>query len=251
MNFSGKVVIVTGSASGIGEDAAIEFAKLGAKVVLVDINEERLKIVAEKMKNNESPTPLVIACDVTDDAIKIINDTIEHFGQLDILVNNAAIVREGTPSTLDLNLHDSVFKTNVRSVVELVKWAIPHLEKTRGNIVNVSSVGGIVAHVHTTSYSMSKAALDMYTKCASLELAPKGIRVNGLSPGCIRTTLVQTMGLNENELKLWLDKAKERYPIGRIGEVSDTTNGILFLASNKSNFMNGVSLVIDGGRMHI
>lgn len=251
MNFNEKVVIVTGAATGVGEDAAIEFAKLGAKVVLVDINEEQLKIVNEKIKSNMSPTTLVITADVSKDAVKIIDETIHHFRKLDILVSNAAVVREGFPSNLDLDTHDLVFAVNVRAVVELTKLAIPHLEKTKGNIINVTSVGGSVPHPYTTSYSMSKAALDMYTKCASLELAPRGVRVNGLSPGCIRTSLVRNMGLSEEDLKVWLDKAKERYPVGRIGEVSDTTNGILFLASEKSSFINGTLLVVDGGRTHI
>lgn len=250
MNFSEKVILITGSASGIGEDVAIEFAQLNAKIVLVDISEERLKIVADKIIKNKSPSiPLQIVADVIKDAANIINRTINHFGRLDILINSAGICQKDTPTTMDLKTYDHIFAINCRAIVELIKFAVPFLQLTKGNIINISSFCGLKANLNLTSYCMSKAALNMYTKCASLELASKGIRVNAINPGTIQTPIFQTQGICEEDVQQILNKTKERYPVGRTGTVSDTTNAILFLASDQANFINGVNLSIDGGRL--
>lgn len=252
MSFRGKVVLITGASSGIGRDAAIEFARSGAKVALVDINGSALREVDDEIRGEESLSPpLPITGDVTQAAPRIIEETIRVFGRLDILVNNVGIVWKDTASNVVLETHDRIFATNCRAAVELTKLAIPHLEKTKGNVVNVSSLCGSLAHADMASYCMSKAALDMYTKCASLELAPRGIRVNSVNPGCTLTPLFQTMGKDETEVQAFLQKASERYPVGRIGKVSDMTNAILYLAGEKSSFINGVLFNVDGGRMHV
>lgn len=251
MGFSGKVVLVTGASSGIGADVAIAFAQSGAKLVLVGRSLERLSGVANKITSQGSPEPLVIVGDVSVDAAKIIERTIQHFGQLDVLVNNAGFGRfNDTASTLNLEAFDSIFGTNCRAVVELSKLAIPHLETTNGNIVNVSSIAGLAACKSATSYCMSKAALDMYTKCASLELAPKGIRVNSVNPGTIQTAFLEAAGLDKARIPGFREKSIDFHPVGRLGTVSDTTNAILFLADEKSSFINGALLPADGGRLH-
>lgn len=250
MAFSGKVVIVTGASSGIGEDAAIEFAKLGAKVVLVGRNEGRLNGVADKIKGNGSPAPLAIVADVSKDATRIIETTVQHFGQLDVLVNNAGFGTFDSASTVDLEKFDSVFATNVRGVVELTKLAVPHLETTKGNVVNISSIVGLHPYKQCVSYCMSKAALDMYTKCASLELAPKGVRVNSVNPGMIVTSFLQPLGVDKAQADALYEKSASEYPVGRVGITSDTTNAILFLANDKASFINGVLFPVDGGKLH-
>lgn len=250
MRFSGKVVLVTGASSGIGEDAAIEFANQNASVVLVGRDERRLNSVVDKIKSNGSPIPLSIAADVSKDAHRIIDETIKHFGRLDVLINNAGIYRKDSASTVNLKDFDELFATNVRAVVELTKLSIPYLEKTKGNVVNISSFTGLKSVLITTSYGMMKAALSMYTKCASLELAPKGIRVNEISPGLVKTEIVEKSGIPLAEVALIFQAAVHNYPVGRLGKVSDTTNAILFLADEQSSFINGVSLVVDGGRIH-
>lgn len=249
MGFEGRVVLITGAAAGIGEDVAISFAKLGARVSLVDLNGSELNRVVEKIKSVTSAIPLAIVADVTKDAPKIIEQTIQHFGELDILVNNAGIFRRNFPPDMDLEIYDEIFAINCRALVEVTKLATPHLEKTKGNIVNVSSIGGLQAYGKAAYYCMSKAAVTMYTKCTALDLAPKGIRVNSVEPGVIRTPLYENLGLDEQVLKAFLAAEQEKYPVGRLGEVSDTTNAILFLASEKSSFINGVSLSVDGGRL--
>lgn len=174
MSFSGKVVLVTGSSSGIGADAARHLASLGAKVVIVGRNEKRLNEVADQIKNSGSPAPLPIVADLTKDAERIVDETINHFGQLDVLVNNAGIVIQDNAIEIKLSDFDRIFDTNVRSVITLTKLCVPHLAKTRGNIINVSSVAGLKAFQNVMSYCMSKAALDQFTKCAALDLASKG-----------------------------------------------------------------------------
>lgn len=227
------------------------FAKQGAKVSLVGRNEARLKAVAEKIRSNGSPIPLSIVADVSKDAARIIDQTIQQFGQLDVLVNNAGIGGVSSPSTMDFGAYDSIFATNCRAPVELTKLAVPHLEKTKGNVINVSSIGGFKPYVEVTAYGMAKAALDMYTKCASLELAPKGIRVNSVNPGAIVTPIMQSVGMDEDTVKRIMAVESTKYPVGRIGKVSDTTDAILFVADEKSSFINGAILVVDCGRQHV
>lgn len=249
MSFSGKVVLITGASSGIGADAAIEFAKKGAKVALVGRNEDRLNVVIDVIKKNSSSEPLAIIADVSKDATRIIDQTIKRFNRLDILVNNAGFGVVDNASNIDLEKFDSIFGTNVRGIVELTKLAVPLLEQTKGNVVNISSNFGLKPYKDMISYCMSKAALDMYTKCASLELAPKGIRVNSINPGMTKTSFMIPLGMNadmENEL---IKQHLSITPARRIGIVSDTTNAILFVTDEKSSFINGALLVVDGGKV--
>lgn len=192
MEFHDKVILVTGASSGIGAETARLLSKLGGKLVLVGRNQQRLEkvaseIIASNAENNCTASfpivsPLTIVADVTKDCQRIIDQTIDHFGQLDVLVNNAGINVEETVMDAKMEKFDQVFNTNVRSVVELSKMAVPFLEKTKGNIVNVSSICGMVPVYSSTFYSMSKAALDHFTKCSSNEFAKRGIRVNSVNP---------------------------------------------------------------------
>ena len=181
-NYNGKVVIVTGSSSGIGEDAIINFAKCGAQVVIADRNGPGAAIVAEKCKN-ASPfklEPLVIVADVTndEDCKKIIQETIGKFQRIDVLVNSAGI---GIQSNLSkenlLTAYERTFATNVRSVLVLTQLVAPHLEKNKGVIINIASTSSVLGSTSIMTYCMSKAAVDSLTKCAAMELGPKGIRV--------------------------------------------------------------------------
>lgn len=142
MSFDGKVILITGASSGIGADAARHLAKLGAKVSIVGRNEKRLKEVAEEIIKDGSLTPLPILADVNRDAERIVNETIKHFGKLDVLVNNAGIFALDSITEVKISEFDRVFDTNVRSVITLTKLCVPHLEKSKGNIVNVSSLAG-------------------------------------------------------------------------------------------------------------
>lgn len=248
MNFEEKVILITGASSGIGADAAIHLAKLGAKVAIVGRNQKRLNEVAEQIKRSGAPTPLPIIADVTEDAERIVAETIKHFGKLDVLVNNVAIVIQSKLPNLNMSDFDRVFDTNVRSVIILTQLCVPYLEKTKGNIVNISSTAGLNPQNNLTTYCMSKAALNQFSRCASLDLAPKGIRVNAINPAVIRTPIHESfLGSAENAEKFMTDYGK-MYPVGRIGEVSDTSAAIAYLASDQTAaFITGILLPVDGG----
>lgn len=245
MSFTGKVVLITGASSGIGADAARHLAKLGAKVAIVGRNEKRSNEVADQITKAGSPKPLPIVADVTKDAKRIIDTTIEHFGKLDVLVNNAGVFQADTLLNLDEAKFDRILDTNLRSVVILSHYAVPYLEKTKGNIVNVSSDAGIQPYGEYLSYCISKAGISQFTKCSAIGLAKKGIRVNAINPGDIRTPLFESVGVTEANADQYFDECKKQYLVGRVGEVSDTSAAIEFLASQP--FINGILLPVDGG----
>lgn len=242
MSFSGKVALITGASSGIGADAARHLAKLGANVSIVGRNEKRLNEVADQIIKAGSPMPFPIVADVTKDAERIINETIKHFGQLDILVNNAGIFSLDSVIDFDVNEFDRLLNTNLRSVIVLTNLAVPHLEKTKGNIVNVSSDAGLKPFDDYTSYCITKAGLDQFTKCSAITLSSKGIRVNSINPATIRTPIFDTIGIDADK---YCEEDKKNYLVGRVGEVSDTSNAIAYLASE--TFIDGVLLPVDGG----
>lgn len=249
MGFEGKVIIVTGGSSGIGADAAIHLAGLGASVAIVGRNAGRLNEVAVKIRSSGSPEPLTVAADVTKDSKRIIAETIKKFGKLDVLVNNVGIVRYNRDETFGaLETFDELFDTNVRSILELTKLAVPHLEKTKGNVINISSIAGTLATKRHTIYAMSKAAVDHFTRCAALELAPKGIRVNGIKPGLIRTPIFEAGGMSTQEVEETYESVRQTYPAGRPGEVEDITAAIEFLASDTASFITGHLILVDGGK---
>lgn len=248
MAFQGKTVLITGASSGIGADAAIHLAQLGAQVAIVGRNEQRLNAVVEKIKQNGSPAPLAISADVTKDAQRIVDETIERFGKLDVLVNNVGIVITSKVPDLNMDDFDRVFDVNVRSVIILTQLCVPHLEKTKGNIVIVSSIAGFNPQPNLTTYCTSKAALNQFSKCAAMDLAPRGIRVNSVNPGVIRTPIHETfLGSVENADR-FMEEYGKRYPVGRAGEVADTSAAIAYLADNNvASFLTGLLLPVDGG----
>lgn len=247
MEFEGKVVVITGASSGIGAETARHLAKLGAKVVLVGRNQDRLNIVVEEIKNAGSPTPLAIVADVTKDSKRIIDESVAHFQKLDVLVNNAGIVFDVPVMDANIEIFDQVFNTNVRSVIELCKLSVPHLEKTKGNIVNISSICGMVPVYSSTFYSMSKAALDQFTQCAANEFGRKGIRVNSVNPGLVDTPIFETVGMSREEKAKFIEESGKKYPVGRIGYSSDVSRAVAFLASDRAEFITACLLVVDGG----
>lgn len=195
MSFDGKVILVTGGSSGIGAEIARHLATLGGKVAIVGRNAERLNEVAEQIEAIRASASLAIVADVVTDSDRIITETIKHFGQLDVLVNNAGVVTRDNIETYDDDEFNRIFDINVRGVIKLTQLAVPHLEKTKGNIVNISSVAGLKPVKDVLSYCISKAALDQFTQCTALDLAGKGIRVNAVNPAVIKTPIFQTVGV--------------------------------------------------------
>lgn len=250
MSFANKVILITGASSGIGAHAAVHLAKKGASVALVGRNLDRLNAVSDEIKSADSPNPLVIVADVTLDAERIVAETVSHFGKLDVLINNAGIAARNSIENVDLAEHDRIMNTNVRSVIELTKLAVPHLAQTKGNILNVSSAAGLRVKPNVFSYCISKAALNHLTKSAALDLASKGIRVNAINPVAIRTPLFETgMGLTAQQADEMFASFKDIYPVGRVGEVTDTTTAIEFLIGDAASFITGLLLPVDGGAL--
>ncbi|MFX0117674.1 MAG: glucose 1-dehydrogenase [Candidatus Hodarchaeota archaeon] len=242
-----KVAIVTGASSGIGKATAQAFSNAGAKVVLAARSESDLNKVAGALSGEAQ----VVPTDVTkeSDCQNLINQTLERFGSLDILVNAAGILKIGTLETTTLDDWDIMFNINVRSIFYLTQLAVPHLKKTRGNIVNISSVNGLRSFAGVLGYNCSKSALDQFTRCTSLELASAGVRVNSVNPGVIRTELHRRGGMDEERYQQFVEhSAKNTHPLGRVGQPEEVADLILFLASDKAGFITGVTISIDGGR---
>lgn len=246
MDFTDKVVIITGASSGIGAGAAEYLASLGASVVLTGRNEKKLMETAKKCKGS----PLLLLGDINNehDRVNIIDKTIDFFGKLNVLINNAGLGESAGIVSTTMEQYDEVMNTNVRSVFHLTQLAIPHLIKTQGNIVNVSSVAGPRSFPNLLAYCMSKAALDQFTKCVALELAPDNVRVNSINPGLIVTDFHKRLGMNDEDYQSFLERSKATHPLGRVGTVHETARAIAFLASDQATFITGAQLPVDGGK---
>lgn len=255
--FSGKVVIVTGSNSGFGEATALLLASKGASVTLCGRDEDRLNSVLDKVvkaNGGNKDRFLAIPGDLNDSKIRkeIVNKTVEKFGRLDVLVANAAVAGDhnnilGTTE----DAYDTILETNLKSSFFLIKEAIPHLEKTRGNIVNISSIASNTVIPLLTTYSLTKAALDHLTRCLAVDLGSKGIRVNAVNPGYIQTLILRGFGdpiIVDREAQV-LEKG--RTPLtGVVGTAEDVAEAVAFLASDAARFVTGEFIKVDGGRSY-
>lgn len=251
MNFAGKVVLITGASSGIGAATAKHLGSLGASLALAGRNVENLKKVADECQlPTNTPKPYVVTGELTNEAqtAAILENTIKHFGKLDVLINNAGIIESGSIENTSLDQYDRLMNINVRSIYHLSMLAVPHLIKTKGNIVNVSSVNGIRAFPGVLAYCLSKAAVDQFTRCTALELAPKEVRVNCVNPGVTVTNLHKRSGMNDEQYEAFLKRTKDTHALGRPGEASEVAKTIAFLASDHASNITGASVPVDGGR---
>ncbi|KAM3961473.1 3-oxoacyl-[acyl-carrier-protein] reductase FabG [Aphomia sociella] len=252
MDFNNKVVIVTGASSGIGADTALLFAKQSAKLVLVGRNETSLKEVANKCETYKGLKPLIVKAELSkdEDVKNIITQTISLYGRIDVLVNNAGVgvqasIRDG------IEPFDRAMNINVRSAYYLICLATPHLVKSKGNVVNVSSVAALkpIRDVNFLPYCASKAAMDQVTKCVALELSRNGVRVNSVNPGCTRTPFAQTAGFTKEEVNELYKARGKKLPLGKIAESEEVADLILYLASDRARSITGSIFVIDNGEI--
>lgn len=244
-----KRVIVTGASNGIGRATATLFLNAGASVALVGRRHSALAEAAGQAAINTGQA-LLIAADLSDEkqSAACIAQATEKLGGLDVLINAAGILKAGRIEDTTLELWDEMMNINLRSIFHLMQMAVPHLERTRGNVVNVSSVTGPRAFPGVLAYCVSKAALDQLTRCAALELAAKGIRVNAVNPGVVVTRLHRTGGMNEEAYAAFLEHSKTTHPLGRVGEAQEVADLIYFLASERAGWITGATIGIDGGR---
>ncbi|XP_075145208.1 putative oxidoreductase TM_0325 [Haematobia irritans] len=251
MNFAGKVVLITGASSGIGAAAAVKFAQLGAVLALNGRNVENLEKVAKLCAaQGNKQTPQLVVGDISKEADteRVWQETLKIQQKLDVLVNNAGIIETGTIENTSLEQYDRVMNTNLRSIYHLTMLAVPELIKTKGNIVNVSSVNGIRSFPGVLAYNISKMGVDQFTRCVALELAAKGVRVNCVNPGVTVTNLHKRGGMDPETYAKFLEHSKTTHALGRPGTADEVANAICFLASDLATFSTGVSLAVDGGR---
>ena len=244
-----RVVMVTGATSGIGRATTRRFAASGARVIALGRNVSALEEVEDEIKKSGGEAlPLSVDVTVEADLRRVFDSAISQSGRLDVLVNAAGHISNGTIEDTSLGAWDAMMNVNLRSVFYLMQLAAPHLIKTGGNIVNVSSVTGIRSFPGVLAYCVSKAGVDQLTRCAALELAAKGVRVNAVNPGVVITEIHKRGGMGEEAYENFLERSKTTHPIGRVGEADEIAELIFFLASDKASWITGGTYQIDGGR---
>ncbi|MTV18955.1 MULTISPECIES: SDR family oxidoreductase [Bradyrhizobium] len=240
--FEGKVVIVTGAASGIGEATARRFSSEGAKVVLVDREGKALEKVAGELPSDRT---LMQIADVSDSRAvdDMVTSAVKRFGRLDVLVNNAGVHEGGDPAEITNEQWRKVMATDADGVFFGCRAAIRHLEKTKGSIVNTASVSGTGGDWEMSPYNAAKGAVVNLTRALAMDLGKKGIRVNAVCPSLTRTGMTEDM-MGDKDL---LAKFAERIPLGRVCEPREVAAVIAFLASEDASFMTGANVAVDGG----
>ena len=244
--FSEKVVVVTGAGSGIGAAAARRFWSEGAAVVLVGRTEAKLAKVAEGLNQERC---LIQVADVAkpEDAERLISSTAARFGAIDVLVNSAGVAGVGGfRDKPDSDWHE-VMSVNLTGVFYLIRAALPHLLKTKGAIVNVSSIAGFGGEAGNSFYAAAKAGVNNLTQSLALEFGRTGVRVNGVSPGLTVTDMTAVLFDPSSPYKQIGDEAVERVPLGRAAQPEEIAAAVAFLASAEASFINGANVPVDGG----
>jgi NAD(P)-dependent dehydrogenase (short-subunit alcohol dehydrogenase family) len=249
MRLQNKVALITGAGSGIGRATAELFAREGAKVVVADYDAEGGQLTVRSIKDRGGQAALVQA-DVSraSDAERMVRATLDAFGRLDILHNNAGIFVKPTPAhEMTEELWDRVFDINIKGVWLGCKYAVPELIKAGGGaIINTASMAGIRARPYTSAYCASKGAVVMLTKTLAIELAPYNIRVNCICPGAVNTPLIHQLGITQEQAA---SQALADQPIARYARPEEIAQAVLYLASEtESSYVTGHALQIDGGQ---
>ena len=247
--FAEKVVLVTGATSGIGRACAMKFASAGARIAAVGRNEEALAKLSKEIGDASGRTLLLQAdLSLAQEAERVVNQTIEHAGGIDVLVNAAGNIATGTIEDTSLEAWDAMLNINLRAVFYLTQKAVPSLIERHGNVVNVSSVTGLRAFPGVLAYCVSKAGVDQLTRCAALELAAKGVRVNAVNPGVVVTEIHRRGGMTKEQYDAFLEHSKQTHPLGRVGQPQEIAELVFFLASDLASWITGATYSIDGGR---
>ena len=240
----GKVAIVTGGGSGIGKAIAVSFAKEGADVVIIGRKEETL---IETCNLNEKKITYVIGDITKDESIKnLVEYVTKKFGKLDILVNNAGLCVYQSLKELKITDYDKTFDLDVRALVNVTIQCLPLILKSKGNILNISSIASFHCKSNMSMYSGAKAAINNFTKCWALELAKDGIRVNAIAPGAIETNIWYEANVPKEKIEKVKEYVNKNIPCGRFGTPEEVANLSLFLVSDEAQYINGSIFNIDG-----
>jgi len=245
----GKIALITGGSSGIGRAIALLFAQEGAALSIADIDEHGGQDVVQSILENEGKA-IFIRCDVTQasDCQRAIKKTLSELGSLDILLNNAGIIQRSSVVQTKEAEWDRIMAVNVKSVFLLSKYAIPHMSKSGGGvIVNIASGWGLAGGPQAAAYCASKGAVVQLTKAMAIDHGKDNIRVNCICPGDTDTALLRREAKELGvPIEKFLKKAADR-PLKRVGKPEEIAQAALYLASNASSFVTGISLVVDGG----
>jgi NAD(P)-dependent dehydrogenase (short-subunit alcohol dehydrogenase family) len=238
-----KVAIVTGASRGIGRSIAEVFVREGAQVVICGRKQETLDAVAKEIGPGAKP----VVCHVgkSADIEALVATTTREFGKIDILVNNAATnIAQGPCLEMDEGQFDKMVEINLKSTFRLMKLVAPGMcERGSGSIINIASIAGLRPQFHSLLYSMTKAALIMMTQSYAVELGPMGVRVNAIAPGLIQTLLSEYFWKDEGRR----EKQLGHQPIKHMGQPLEIAEIALMLASDRSSYLTGQTLVVDGG----
>eukprot|EP00811_Abedinium_folium_P008220 NODE_17593_length_935_cov_1.837871.p1 GENE.NODE_17593_length_935_cov_1.837871~~NODE_17593_length_935_cov_1.837871.p1 ORF type:complete len:288 (+),score=84.20 NODE_17593_length_935_cov_1.837871:75-866(+) len=260
MALAGHVALITGATSGIGLAAARLFAREGARIAATGRNKPALAALVKEISKAGGDAKSFPG-DLTKDrhVRRVVESTVNHYGGLNILVNNAGVLQGGTTDEATMANWDFNMDVNARGAFCFLHHAVPHLKKAgpgKASVVNVSSINGKMSFPGCMSYCVSKAAVDMMTRCASVDLGPHGIRVNAVHPGVTMTDLQKRGGLDDEEYAVFVKRSIEvTHPLasalGRCAEPEEVARCILFLASPQSTFVTGTLLACDGARHNL
>lgn len=242
MGLEGKVAIVTGGSSGIGKAIAERFAKEGANVIITGRHEDTLKNVANDKIS-------YVVGDMTDSKVveETVSTAINKFGRIDILVNNAGWCPVQSITDMKIEDYNKAFDLDVKAVVELTVKALQYIIENKGSIINLSSVGATHPGFNLSMYVGAKAAIENFTRVWALELADKGVRVNAIAPGAIRTNIWDVPGLTKEESKKHEDSVANGIPFKRFGTPEEVANVAYFLVSDEASYVSGSVYAVDGG----
>ena len=242
MEHKDKVAVVTGAAQGIGKAIALLLARKGASLALCDINLEMVREAAREIE--EEGRCLALKSDVSksQDAEKIIKETVEHFGSVDILVNNAGITKDNVLLRMKEDQWDQVMAVNLKGTFNFTRAAVKVMLRQRsGKIVNVASITGLMGNAGQANYSASKAGIIGFTKSIAREYADRGITVNAVAPGFITTTMTDAIPEKEREELI------KQIPMRRLGTPEDVAKTVYFLSSEDASYITGQVIGVNGG----
>ncbi|QGQ97244.1 SDR family oxidoreductase [Paenibacillus psychroresistens] len=251
MQLKGKVAIISGAGSGIGEATAKLFASLGAKVVIADWNEAEANRVANEINLLDSVEgkALAVKTDVSSEQqVKLlVQETLTVFGAIDILFNNAAVVLPKELEDITEVEWTRTLDINLKSVYLMIKYCIPEIRKSRGSIVNMSSLSGLLGQKQNPVYSATKGAIIAMTKALALDYAKDGVRVNCICPAGVMTPLLEEWIQQQPDPTETVQALIDMHPLGRCATTEEIAQAVLYLASEQAYFITGVALPVDGG----